>query len=259
MQMVTVHGRTRCQFYRGGADWAAFRAVKEAVDIPVIVNGDIGTTADAREALRQSGADAVDDRAGLSGQAVACGADRCRTGRRRGLPGTHAGAAPRAGAGALRRHAGAPRGRAGRALFPQAFRLVRRGPAQRPLGPCRHQPAGRPGAVQRGDCRSLRRGRGDGPGGMSVVRPRHARTRRRPVRPGRSVAGPAARCVSCWSMATTSYALVNARRRAVVRRQAGASSPARRWRLCSARIAGPDDAATACVEAGAASASANCG
>ncbi|MEM9974405.1 MAG: tRNA dihydrouridine synthase DusB [Pseudomonadota bacterium] len=59
VQLITIHGRTRCQFYKGTSDWAAIGAVKRAVSVPVIANGDIVDAATARTALRLSGADGV--------------------------------------------------------------------------------------------------------------------------------------------------------------------------------------------------------
>jgi nifR3 family TIM-barrel protein len=59
VQMITVHGRTRCQFYKGDADWTAIRAVKDAISIPLVVNGDIISYETALGALEESGADAV--------------------------------------------------------------------------------------------------------------------------------------------------------------------------------------------------------
>ncbi len=59
VRMVTVHGRTRCQFYEGKADWDAIRAVREAIRIPLVANGDVLSAADAKEILVRSGADGV--------------------------------------------------------------------------------------------------------------------------------------------------------------------------------------------------------
>ena len=59
VSMITVHGRTRCQFYKGRADWAAIRTVREVISIPLVANGDVETAQDARDLMKISGADAV--------------------------------------------------------------------------------------------------------------------------------------------------------------------------------------------------------
>ncbi|MFK0383064.1 tRNA dihydrouridine synthase DusB [Agrobacterium sp. NPDC090273] len=68
VQLVTIHGRTRMQFYEGRADWDAIRAVRDVISVPLIANGDVETAEDAREILARSGADAVMVGRGAQGQ-----------------------------------------------------------------------------------------------------------------------------------------------------------------------------------------------
>jgi tRNA-dihydrouridine synthase B len=68
VQLISVHGRTRCQFYKGEADWGAVRAVKDAIRIPLVVNGDITSFDKAVAAIEASGADAVMVGRGAQGQ-----------------------------------------------------------------------------------------------------------------------------------------------------------------------------------------------
>ena len=82
VRMITIHGRTRCQFYKGRADWTAIAAVKEAVTIPVIANGDITGPRSAALALRQSGGDGV-----MIGGARGAGPGRWRKWRPRSMAG----------------------------------------------------------------------------------------------------------------------------------------------------------------------------
>jgi nifR3 family TIM-barrel protein len=68
VQLISVHGRTRCQFYKGEANWGAVRAVRDAINIPLVVNGDITTFEKAVTALEISGADAIMMGRGAQGQ-----------------------------------------------------------------------------------------------------------------------------------------------------------------------------------------------
>jgi tRNA-dihydrouridine synthase B len=88
VQMITVHGRTRCQFYKGEADWAAVREVRDAITVPLIVNGDITSYETALQALEMSGADAVMVGRGAQGQPWLPGqiGRRLKTGNAEAMP-----------------------------------------------------------------------------------------------------------------------------------------------------------------------------
>lgn len=73
VQMITIHGRTRMQFYKGSADWDAIARVREVVNVPLIANGDVTSRADIAECLRRSGADAVMIGRAAQGQPWICG------------------------------------------------------------------------------------------------------------------------------------------------------------------------------------------
>ncbi|HEY0218481.1 MAG TPA: tRNA dihydrouridine synthase DusB, partial [Afipia sp.] len=89
VRMITVHGRTRCQFYKGRADWSAVRAVRNAIKIPLVVNGDITSYDDTLAAFEASGADAVMIGRGAQGQPWLPGqiARRLKTGLSERAPG----------------------------------------------------------------------------------------------------------------------------------------------------------------------------
>jgi len=83
VKAITVHGRTRQQFYKGPADWGAVAEVKQATSLPVIVNGDVIDLTSARDALAQSGADAIMiGRASMAGPgSLPCWTARCTMAR----------------------------------------------------------------------------------------------------------------------------------------------------------------------------------
>ncbi len=87
---ITIHGRTRAQFYTGRADWRAIRAIKDAVNVPVIANGDCATSDDAHNMLEESGADAAMVGRAALGQPWLIGRVAAALGARAWLEPTHA-------------------------------------------------------------------------------------------------------------------------------------------------------------------------